>query len=389
MNILLFSTLYPNKEEQRNALFVERRLLNLLKDTDVTARVVAPVPWFPIKHSIFKSYAKFAKVPHKETRSGVTIYHPRYLVIPKIGMALTPFFMFLGTFFLLRRLSRDEKGFDLIDSHFLYPDGMAAILLGKLLKKPVTITCRGSDVTLHVTYKLPFMIARFLIDKADHVITVCEALKTELIRLRLDNAPISVLRNGIDLDFFHEVDRISARDRLGFSRKTIISVGHLIKRKGHDLVISALLDLEEVDLVIIGEGEEEKNLKKLVAELNLSDRVTFTGSLSPDSVREYYSAADVLVLASAREGWANVLLESMACGTPVVATKIWGTPEVVNTPVAGKLVEERNPQCIARAVQELLKDLPNREETRRYTESFDWKSISLAQHTIFSRLVNC
>ncbi|MFM8991895.1 MAG: glycosyltransferase, partial [Alphaproteobacteria bacterium] len=120
------------------------------------------------------------------------------------------------------------------------------------------------------------------------------------------------------------------RARMGIDGPAIASVGHLVARKGHDLAIAALEELPGWTLLLVGEGPERGALERQAAARGLSGRVRFLGRLAQEELARVYNVADMLVLASDREGWANVLLESMACGTPVVATRIWGTPEVVS-----------------------------------------------------------
>jgi len=119
----------------------------------------------------------------------------------------------------------------------------------------------------------------------------------------------------------------------------------------------------------------------------VKDRVRFLGSLDRSALCELYNAADALVLASSREGWANVLLESMACGTPVVGTAVWGTPEVIARPEAGVLVQNRDAKNIAAAVAQLRQALPDRAATRRYAEQFDWQSTTDGQVALFQSAI--
>ena len=174
------------------------------------------------------------------------------------------------------------------------------------------------------------------------------------------------------MQLFRPLDREACRSKYGVERTTLVSVGHLIERKGHNHVIDALQYLPEVDLLIAGDGEEEKSLRKQVQRLGIVERVTFLGAVSQRELAEIYNAVDIMILASSREGWANVLLESMACGTPVVATRIWGTPEVVASAAAGVLVSERSGAGLAEGVTKLLMDFPANTETRSYAEQFSW-----------------
>jgi glycosyltransferase involved in cell wall biosynthesis len=204
-----------------------------------------------------------------------------------------------------------------------------------------------------------------------------------MIDLGIDGQRITTLRNGVDLERFCPVDRKAQREALGLKVFTLLSVGYLIPRKGHDLIIEALPMLPDVRLLIAGDGPELANLTHLAERLGVAGRVTFLGSLPQTELRNYYGAVDALVLASSREGWANVLLESMACGTPVVASDVWGTPEVVAAPEAGVLMPSRTPEGIVRAVQALRANYPDHGATRRYAEKFSWDDTTRGQLDLF------
>jgi glycosyltransferase involved in cell wall biosynthesis len=277
--------------------------------------------------------------------------------------------------------------FDLIDAHYFYPDGVAAAMLGKRLGKPVVITARGTDVNLIPRHRLPRAMIRWAARQAAGMITVARALKDDLVRIGVPGERIEVLRNGVDLKLFRPVEREAARARLGFSRTTLLSVGLLIPRKGHDLVIRALRSLSEIDLVIVGDGPERDALQALARESGVGDHVRFVGALPQDELRDYYGAADALVLASSREGWANVLLESMACGTPVVASAAGGSPEVVAASEAGVVMAERTPEAVAASVKQLFARRPDRADTRRYAEKFSWEETTRGQLQLFERVI--
>jgi glycosyltransferase involved in cell wall biosynthesis len=219
--------------------------------------------------------------------------------------------------------------------------------------------------------------------KADGMITVCQALKDTLIEMGVADERVTVLRNGVDLELFRPVDRAAARSALGLSRRTLASVGLLIDRKGHHHIIRALKDLPDNDLLIAGDGPDRRALERLVVEEGVADRVRFLGSVDQNRLREIYNAVDALVLASSREGWANVLLESMACGTPVVASAVWGTPEVVARPEAGVLMPSLDPQGVAEGVRRLFAAYPDRAATRRYAEGFNWNATTEGQLKLF------
>jgi len=385
MNILTVTTLYPNEKQFRHGVFIETRLRHLVQTGEIKARVVAPVPWFPFKGDLFKQYAVYADVPKFENRHGIDIFHPRYLVIPKIGMLFTPFFMAISLYFQIKQLNKRNK-IDLIDAHYFFPDGVAVTLVNKLLKTPFIISARGTDINLIPEYKIPRKMILWAAEQAQASVTVCKALKDSMIEMGAEEEKIHVYRNGVDLDLFRLLDKPQCRDKYQLKKQTLVSVGHLIERKGHHLIIEAMQFLPDYELLIVGGGEEENALKKLVKQLKLDDKVKFLGEKKQQELTEIYNAADAMVLASSREGWANVLLESMACGTPVVATDIWGTPEVVQNQDAGVLVK-RTADDIAEGVKNLFSNYPARSNTRKYAEQFSWDSTTQGLLHLFKECI--
>lgn len=389
MRLLTFSTLFPNALTPSHGVFVQTRLRHLLASGEAESRVVAPVPWFPFRHPRFGEYARYAAVPGHEERFGIPVEHPRYFLLPKVGMNSAPHFLARSGLAAIRRLMADGYDFDVIDAHYFYPDGVAAVAIGRVLNKPVVITARGTDINLIPQYPTPRRMILAAARDCAAMITVCSALKDELVGLGAEAAKITPLRNGVDLQLFRPEDRVAARRDFGLAggRFVLASVGLLIERKGHELIIAALPQLPDAELLIAGSGPDEARLKSLAASLGVADRVRFLGALPQERLRSLYNAADALVLASSREGWANVLLEAMACGTPVVASNVWGTPEVVAADEAGVLMRERSPTGIVAAMGRLRARLPDRAATRRYAEQFSWDATTRGQLDIFQRIL--
>ncbi len=388
MNLLTFSTLFPNAAMPRHGIFVENRLRHLVDSGEVVSRVIAPIPWFPFTSERFGEYAKFAKAPHYEKRHDLEVEHPRYVLIPKVGMTITPWMLAAAVRPVVRKLIRKGFMFDAIDAHYFFPDGVAAIMIGREFRKPVVITARGTDLNLIPQFSIPRKMIQWAARNAAGMITVCQALKDSLIELGVEAERVTVLRNGVDLNTFKPpTNRNELRTKLGIKVKTLLSVGHLIKRKGHDLVIKAMPNLCDMELLIAGDGPEEQSLRELASSLGVASRVKFLGAVRHEKLRDYYGAVDILVLASSREGWANVLLEAMACGTPVVATNVWGTPEVVATDAAGVLMQERSPKGVEDGVRLLLERPLDRISTRRYAERFSWNDTTRGQIELFRRII--
>jgi len=382
---LLFSTLFPSAARPVHGIFVETRLRELLKSGEIETKVVAPVPWFPFNHKIFGEYGQFAATPRCEHRNGIDVYHPRYFLPPKIGMNIAPHTLARAALPIIRKIIADGFDFDLIDAHYYYPDGVAANFIAQRLGKPFVVTARGTDLNLIPRHAYPRKLILQTAEAAKASIGVCRALMETLADLGAEPDKLKVFRNGVDLVKFQPEDRDQARSRLRITAPTILlSVGHLVERKGHHIAIEAMPMLPaDVQLVIVGAGPERLALETLAKQLNVQDRVRFTGQLPNTELKGWYSAANALVLCSSREGWANVLLESMACGTPVIATNIWGTPEVVSSPDAGVLMRERTAEALVEGFAELFRNPPSRSAVRAHAERFSWQETTAAQLALF------
>ena len=387
VRLLTFSTLFPHAARPNQGIFVENRLRHLVAGGQATSLVLAPVPWFPSRAERFGDWAVNARAPPAEVRHGLAIRHPRYPVIPKLGMSIAPWLMYRAMLPRVARLLAEGHRFDAIDAHYIYPDGVAATWLGRCFGLPVVITARGSDVNLIPAYRLPRRLIQGAIHDATALVAVSAALKDALIQLGAPDEKVTVLRNGVETELFHPpADREAARKALGLKGPTLVSVGGLIERKGHDRTIAAMRQLPGFELVIAGDGPARQQLAGLIAEYGLTHRVRLLGAVPHRELPAMYGAADASVLASSREGWANVLLESMACGTPVVAANICGNSEVVRASAAGVIYQPNTPDGIAARVRRLFAALPDRAATRSYAEPFSWDDTTAGQLALFRRV---
>ena len=386
LQILTFTTLYPSQVRPQHGIFVETRLRKLVESGAVTASVTAPCPWFPLSSRWFGQYSLFARQPRAEIRYGLRVDHPRYLQLPKISMSVAPLAIFTALLPVLRRQLREGRDFDLIDAHYFYPDGVAAVLLGRALGRPVVVTARGSDLNIIAAYAAPRRWICWSARRADGLVAVSSGLKRRLVALGIVEERVHVLRNGVDLAFFRPGDRDVARRALGLTRPTLLAVGNLVGLKRHRMMVEALVGLPGVDLVIVGEGPERTAIEKLARERQVADRVRLLGHLPQERLPDVYSAADLLLLVSTHEGWPNVLLESMACGTPVIVPDIDGIADIVGAPEAGRIVQEPTPDPLATAARDLLAALPARAATRAYAERFDWQSTTEGQIALFREI---
>lgn len=388
IRVLTFATLYPNMAQPVHGVFTENRNRYLAATGEVAIDVVAPVPWFPFKARMFGRYALYARAPSEESRAGFRVLHPRFPVIPKVGMSVAPWLLYSAMKPVLSRLLAAGHRYDIIDAHYFYPDGIAAAMLGRRFRIPVVITAHGTDLNIIPRYAIPRRMIVWAASQAAGLVTVSQDLKSKLVALGVEADRIRVLGNGADLKHFRPLDREAARARLGIQGPTLVAVGALIPRKGHHLTIEAMASLPGVNLLIAGDGPERARLMKLVEKLNLSDRVRFLGQVPHFDLPKLYSAADAMVLPSSFEGWASVFLESIACGTPVITTKVGGNAEVISHPAAGLLIDERNVSSLVSALRRFFANPPDRAETRAFAERYSWDITAAGQLEMFRQILD-
>lgn len=384
MQVLTFTNLYPSAAQPRHGIFIEHRVRQLVASGAASVRVVAPVPWVPrAARRLAGRYGVLAGLPAAERQHDIEVWRPRFPAVPRLSGWCNPLSMALAALPLMRRLQQ-QRDFDLIDAHFVYPDGAAAMLLATWLGKPIAVTARGTDINEFPRYRVPRAWIRWVLRRADALIGVSAALREAMLALGAPAERLDVLRNGVDLELFVP----EAGRPLDFSRPSWLSVGHLIPSKGHHLVIEALAGVSGAQLVIVGDGPEKPRLQQLALDLGVADRIRWTGTLQQPELARHYARADVTVLASAREGMPNVLLESLACGTPVIATKVGGCAEIITTPQAGVLMEHGDAAGVVAAYHRLVAQHPCREGARAHAERFAWAPTVERMAQLFSHLVD-
>jgi glycosyltransferase involved in cell wall biosynthesis len=382
IRLLTLTTLFPNRERPRHGIFVANRLRRLCDSGRVAATVVAALPWFP------GAYRESAAVAERETVMGIDVVHPRYLNIPGIGMRIQPDSLARSILDELDRRQLSASRFDLVDAHYFYPDGVAAARVAEVLGLPLTISARGSDINL--IGDIPFARKRMqdAARRAQALIAVSSALAQRMIALSMPDDRIHVLRNGVDCAMFAPFPRPDARRRVGLANdaRWIAGVGNLVPEKGFDLLIRAAAMLDDARVLIVGEGPERGSLESLAHSI-APGRVEFRGSMSQQELRYVYAACDALALPSLREGWPNVLLEAIACGTPVAASAVGGIPEILRAGAPGLLVNERTADAWRIALHDLLTASMDAEGVRRYALAFGWDDIVARQIALYERVV--
>ena len=349
VRILSFSSSLPSAENPGNGIFVLRRLLALAKLADVDA--IHPVPWFP-------GYP--APIPRPSRRQeqvdSLKINHLRFLYLPGILKRLDGWFYYRGLLPWVRGHIATHGAPDIFDAHFAWPDGVGVSYLARRVGLPYSITLRG---TINPRCGIAGFRER-MSDALRHaavVMSVSEDMAEIATRLGVARDRVHVIPNGVDTSQFLPIPRPDARKRLGLAADTalIVCVASLKPAKGHEDLIEAASRLpEHVHVLIVGpetdHGGYLRCLKRSVCEKSLSHRFTFVGSQPPSKIALYLNAADLSVLPSHSEGCPNVVLESLACGTPVVATGVGAIPAMVRSRENGELVPVGDPGALAEAI---------------------------------------
>ncbi|HVH71395.1 MAG TPA: glycosyltransferase family 4 protein, partial [Candidatus Dormibacteraeota bacterium] len=364
MRVLTFTSLFPNAAEPNLGVFIYQRMAAFAAREGNSVEVIAPIPWAPAwfrgtRRSIFRH------VPEVETIGSLLVHHPRYPLLPKVSMPCHAWLMYRGSIALAERLHA-ERPFDCVDGHYVYPDGKSALLVGEALGIPTVVSARGSDINLFPTFALIRPQIRQTLLHAAGRIAVCEALKAVMRDVAGTSCDIRAIGNGVDPARFFPSDRTEARRQLGLpeGKRVIVCVAALEPVKGHEWLFQALerltKTLPDVQLHLLGDGPLRSRLVRLARSLGLGGQIHFGGACPNNQLRHWYSAADASCLTSSREGWPNVVLESLACGTPVVATRVWGTPEILNSSDLGVLVEQ-DVDSIAAGLEQALRRTWDRE----------------------------
>ena len=380
LRVLSISTLFPSPVRPAFGKFVASQMQAVAARGDADVVMVNPVGMPPCPLRKMQPYSRLAAIPDKTALDGIPVYHPRFTLIPKFGGDSNPERIASAILPLVKRLHA-ERPFQVVDAQFFFPDGPAAAIVARELGLPLTIKARGSDI--HHWSKRPKALRQMLeaAGQSAALLSVSHALRRDMIALGMPEDRIVVHYTGLDRTRFQVMDRKSARalvsavPELGvWSRgQLIVTPGSLIAIKGQRLAIEALKELPDVHLALAGSGEDEALLRAHASLLGLADRVQFLGQVSHDLLPKLFSAADVVVLPSEREGLANVWVEALACGTPLVIPDIGGAREVVQDESAGRIVA-RDPKAIAAGVSAILDDPPSQEDVAANAARFSWEA---------------
>lgn len=384
--ILSFTSLYPNPRAPFDGLFVRARLVAMAKAAPVHALI--PILWRPGSSPAGEN-GFYSEI---QDHDGLAASYHRFFNIPRYFKRSDARLMAASMRSAFREAVASFRP-DIVDAHWAYPDGVAAAQLAREAGLPYSITVRGDDlnVFLDTTSRRAQIIES--LRGAACVIAVCEDLARTARSMGVEHDRAVVAPNGVDTALFHPTDRDAARKQLDLpaDRPIILSVGRISPEKGYELILDAMVRMGQQDapiLAIVGKRNVnagyEATLLRRIEELGLQSRVLVPGPAKQETLREWYSAADVSCLASTREGWPNVILESFACGCPVVASNVGGVPEVIENTGLGT-VAERSAAAFATALSDALTRTWDRVAIRRHAEARTWDATGKRCVEILSR----
>ncbi len=378
--VLSLSTEFPNPREPGKGLFVRSRLEAIRSRAPLF--VVAPIASLDYANPQRNLLAAVG-IPREREEGCLQVLHPRWLY-PPYGGWTNAFFLFARLLPVLARL-RARRPFDVIDAHFAHPEGIAAVLLGRILGRPVLVTLRGSELRYYRQRSKRYWMS-WALRRADRVIAVSNGLRDLAVDLGVDPQRVTTVPNGIDADVFFRRDRLACRSSHGIAPadRIILSAGDLAELKGHHRIIAAVKNLNDRGvrsrLLIAGgigrSGRHAETLRRQVTANGLGDRVAFLGEVTQETLAELMSAADVFCLASSTEGWPNVVNEALACGTPVVATDVGAVRQMIVSDRYGFVVPIHDGEALAEALRAALSGQWDHEAISARGRSRSWSQVA-------------
>ncbi|WP_417066752.1 glycosyltransferase [Niveibacterium terrae] len=392
LKVLMLTRLFPSRAFPSLGTFCMERARALAKHVDL--RVMVPTPWFPRGLVALGSWGQWASVESEgRTEEGIRVTYPRYLQIPKIAT-------FTQGPLMVKSVAHDfrinHSGWtpDVIDAHFAYPDGYAAVHLARSLGCASVVTCHGADLRLYPELALTRAQLGWTMREADRVISVSSDLKRRSLDLGCPEENAVFLCNGVDPCRFQLRTKSESRARLGLPQEGRIAVyvGYLIDRKNQSLVIRALARIRQRGqtpplLVLVGSGPNRKKLEKEAAELGLQDLVLFAGQRNHAEVASWMGAADWLLLSSDYEGWATVYFEAMACGRPVLTSRVNSAADAISKPDYGCVVEPYTAEAFASAIIAASAREYDEDKIRAHAEAHSWANWADQANAVFEQAI--
>jgi glycosyltransferase involved in cell wall biosynthesis len=385
LRVLVVTNLFPNAQHPRVASFNRQQFAALGKTCEV--EVLATLPWYPGQRLLgrFANHSVALDVPALEEIDGLRVRHPKTLHLPLIGKSIAaPLFAAS----LLPLIPRYRSKIDVVLGSWAHPDGCAAVMLAALLQVPAVVKVHGTDINHVATLPGPGRMIRALLPRAGAIVVVSTALGDEVAKLGVASEHIHLVMNGVDTSKFYVRSRAAARAELGLPAfgKIALFVGNLLETKGvldlRDAFATVEPEAPELKLYIVGEGKARPAL-----EAGLPRNVTLVGSQAFEKIPLWLAASDFLVLPSWNEGTPNVVLEALACGRRVVATKVGGIPDLLVDDAVGTMVPVRDPRALSAALLDAANREYSAEAVARLGARGDWDQSAADLKTVLASVL--
>ncbi len=389
MKVASISHLFPNSVNPNNGVFVKERLKHVAEKIDIT--VIAPVPAFPfIGHT--SKYAGIGKVPTEEIIDGLMVYHPRYFMIPKYFKCFDAMFYATSMASFMEKMISEHQ-YDLLDFHWVYPDAIGGLNWARRFGKKAVVTVRGNEAIYYYEKTLLREVVRKRLSEFDHVVVVSNDLKNKILsEYNIESSRVTVIANGIDREKFYRTEKVAALRHCGLDgeKRYILSVSRLSREKGLENLLRAFAKMacRETELLIIGDGPLKGELVSLCSDAGISNRVRFLGNIGHSETCHWYNAADVFCLSSLWEGCPNVVIEALACGTPVVATRVGGIPDLVPGDDYGTLAPPGDIDSLAGALEKALRKDWDRRAICEFGSANSWQDVADKVINVFKEVLS-
>lgn len=378
--ILVYSSLYPTRANPFHGIFVKELTRHLISQVR-SVRVMAPLDGR-------QNFAGLVRGQYQRHTldEGLNIDHPVFWTFPRWFKQWDGRLVYYWT---RKAMASHRHQVSLIHAHYAYPEAFAAHMFAKKWNVPLVVTVHGSDINVIARDTARSHLIADTLKKADAVVTVSEKLKKKVVALTGRQEGIYHIPNGMDPTRFYPGSQSLARKKLGLSHweKIILFVGRLEPVKGLDKLIQAVSELESnVGLVLAGNGSLKKALIRQVQDLGMEGRVLFCGAIEHHCLVDYFQAANLLALASHSEGCPTIILEAMACGTPVVSPAVGGVPEIITNDSLGILTEDNRVELLSQALRKALETSWDGDRISKYAEKYTWNTVADTYVSLYDRI---
>lgn len=351
MRLLFVTNVFPNPLQPTKGVFNLRLVQALAEEHEV--RVVSPISWVDELKARLSGQGP-RPADHDADWRGLTVCYPRYYYPPKVLRSSYGWFLWRS---VRRQVLELLHGFrpDAVIGYWVHPDGEVAVRAARLAGVPAVVMVGGSDVLLLTKDRRRRQRILNVLRQAQAVVAVSRNLQARVIELGVPAPTVHVVYRGVCAERFFPGDREEARRRLGLpvEGRRLLWIGRMVPVKRLDVLLQACAVLRDrgtdFELSLVGDGPLRPALAAQAAALGLSQAVSFVGSVHHDDLADWYRAADLTVLPSQSEGVPNVLRESLACGTPFVASGVGGIPEIATDPTV-QLVPPGDPRALAEGI---------------------------------------